>query len=302
MSERRYYSARTGKHPDGARLDLPALKRIFLSVERQFRDREYFQEAFGYHCVDAGDVPGSLGEDVEGVMLIAIRKENLWPLRNNIDRFTEDDLFDVIEFLFDHVSKPVDGCFHSYDGCGMHYSTFNRADGQSEFRTALNPILRSYSSGFELSDRGEILNLPEEGMSSLLQATLPPIDPNNIEGRIRAATDRFRRHGASLEDRKHALRDLADVLEFIRPRMKGVLSSSDESDLFNIANNFGIRHHNDKQKTAYDAAIWYSWMFYYYLATLHACIRLFQKHQDREHTAMADVKPRIDSTERTGRS
>jgi hypothetical protein len=222
MRERGYYSARTGKHPNAARLDLSGLKRIFLSIERQFRDRDYFQEAFGFECVDAGDVPGSLGEDIEGAMLIALRKENLWPLRNNVDAYTEDDLFDMIEFFFDHISKPVDGYFHNYNGCGMHYSTFNRIEGQSEFRAALNPILHSYSSGFELSDQGEILNLPEQGMSTLLEATLPHADPDNIEARIRAAADRFRRHGASLEDRKHALRDLADVLEFMRPQIREV--------------------------------------------------------------------------------
>ena len=223
-------------------------------------------------------MPGTLGEDIEGTMLIAILKENLWPLRNSIDQYTEDDLFDVIEFLLlHHISKPIDGYFHSFNSCGMHYSTFNRPDGQSEFRAVINPILGSYSSGFELSENGEILGLPDHGMSSLLKASLPYHDPNNIEARIQAAADRFRRHGASLDDRKHALRDLADVLEFLRPQIKEILSSKDDADLFNIANNFGIRHHNDKQKTAYDTAIWYSWMFYYYLATLHACIRLIAK-------------------------
>lgn len=43
------------------------------------------------------------------------------------------------------------------------------------------------------------------------------------------------------------------------------------SDLFQIANEFGVRHHNQKQKqkTNYDERIWLSWMFYYYLANIH---------------------------------
>lgn len=277
MRERGYYSIRTGKHPNGARLDLPSFKKLFLSVEKQFTDQSFFQESFGYNCVDAGDVPGTLGEDIGGRILIELRKDNMWPMRSHIDAYTEDDLFDLIEFLFDNISKPVDGYFHSYGGCGMHYSSFNRHEGQQEFRSVLNPILAAYQSGFTLSENGEMLTLPEKGMSQLLEANLPKFDPENIEERVQAATDRFRRHKASLEDRKHALRDLADVLEYLRPKIQITLLSKDESDLFNIANNFGIRHHNEKQKTNYDPAIWYSWMFYYYLATIHACVRLIAR-------------------------
>ena len=54
-------------------------------------------------------------------------------------------------------------------------------------------------------------------------------------------------------------------------------SKPDEGDLFNIVNNFGIRHHNDAQKTQYDKPIWYSWMFYYDLATIHAAVRLIER-------------------------
>ena len=61
--------------------------------------------------------------------------------------------------------------------------------------------------------------------------------------------------------------------------MKAVLTAKDEADLFQLANNFGIRHHNADQKTLYDPAIWCSWMFYYYLATIHASVRLLAKPQ-----------------------
>jgi hypothetical protein len=80
-----------------------------------------------------------------------------------------------------------------------------------------------------------------------------------------------------MDERRDAVRDLADVLEFLRPQAKAVLASKDEADLFNLANNFGIRHHNAGQKTDYDPAIWLSWAFYYYLATIHAVTRLIEK-------------------------
>jgi hypothetical protein len=44
--------------------------------------------------------------------------------------------------------------------------------------------------------------------------------------------------------------------------------SKDEADLFNIANNFALRHHRATQRDDYDDA-WLTWLFYVYLATTH---------------------------------
>ncbi len=73
------------------------------------------------------------------------------------------------------------------------------------------------------------------------------------------------------------MKELVAVLEFLRPKVKKVLVKADENDLFNLANNFGIRHHNEKQKTDYEQEIWLNWMFYYYLATIDAVIKLVKR-------------------------
>jgi hypothetical protein len=122
-----------------------------------------------------------------------------------------------------------------------------------------------------------VVGQADPGLEDLLKTDLSSPEPVRIDARVQAAIAKFRRHRSSFEDRRDALRDLADVLEFLRPRLKSVLASQDETDLFNIANNFGIRHHNDKQKTDYDESIWLSWIFYYYLATIHAALRLLEK-------------------------
>lgn len=51
------------------------------------------------------------------------------------------------------------------------------------------------------------------------------------------------------------MRNLADILEYCKPKIKTLISKKDEKDLFNIANNFGIRHLNEKQKTDYDHSL-----------------------------------------------
>ncbi|MBD2103934.1 hypothetical protein [Leptolyngbya sp. FACHB-261] len=281
MSNRRYYSIRTGKNPDASRYDLPILLRLFHDFYLEFLNKDYFQENFGYICVDAGEVSGNLGSDIEAQMFRAIRRPKLWPIQIRYKSYSEDDLFDVIEFLYDHVSKPVDGYFHGHNACGYHYDTFDKRTGQQEFRDVINQILYDYKEGYELSDEGEILESPEQGLEKLFTASLPTRDANNVEQRVQSAILKFRRYRSSLDERRDAIRDLADVLEFLRPQVKTVISKKDESDLFYIANQFGIRHHNEQQKQDYDKAIWYSWMFYHYLATIHACLRLIKKAESK---------------------
>ncbi|HWR51923.1 MAG TPA: hypothetical protein VN428_12495 [Bryobacteraceae bacterium] len=278
MPERRYYSIRTGRRPGGVQLDLPTFKRLFLSLYSDLDEEGWFQEAFGFECVDSGMVFGALGRDVRGEVLLALRKDDLWPVRSWIDNYSEDDLFDVIEFLFDYVSFPTKRDYHDWNQCGWHCSEFDPIRGKATYREKINRLLNEYSAGFELSEQGEVLRLGDDGLRPLLAAKLPDgADEANVRNRVDAAVLKFRRHSATSEDRRDALRDLADVLEYLRPEVREVLEEKDEADLFNLANNFGIRHHNAKQKTRYDKAIWYSWSFYYYLATIHASLHLLER-------------------------
>ncbi len=266
-----YFSQRTGRNPNLEGLPLVDIIGLFLRAYELLRQNGYFDEAFGFICVDGGEIEGKV-KDIELEMLLSIRKKNLWPIDKCAQNYSEDDLFDIIEFLYQHVSKPIDGTMHSWNECGMHWETFNQADGRQEYREKINRVLHHYEKRFDLSEQGEVLHSPEEGFEPIFNADIPSQDTNIVD-RINVAMLKFRRHGSSIDDRRQAVRDLAEVLEYLRPTIKSLLTSKDENDLFNIANNFGIRHHNDKQKTSYDAAIWLSWMFYFYLATIHVVLR-----------------------------
>jgi hypothetical protein len=76
------------------------------------------------------------------------------------------------------------------------------------------------------------------------------------------------RYGATLEDKRNAVRLFADALEFQRKKLGQVLTDKDEDDLLNLANRFGIRHNDLKEKTNYDPDIFLKWMFYYFLNTI----------------------------------
>jgi hypothetical protein len=121
-----------------------------------------------------------------------------------------------------------------------------REQGQAEFRLKINAVLAHYERRFELSADGEALHSPEAGFEPIFDADIPSADAN-VLSRVNAATLRYGRHGSTLDDRRQAVRALVDVLEYLRPKVRSLLTSADEKDLFNIANNFGIRHHNDQQ-------------------------------------------------------
>ena len=270
-----YYSQRTGSnpHPDGLSLSdtLDLFKRSYIQLERD----GYFTEALGYDCVDIADhIEGEI-KDIDLEILLAVRKRDLWPVQKFATGYSEDDLFDMIEFLSQIVSKPIDGRMHTWGNCGMHWETFNKAEGQREYRDAINRVLSHYCRSFELSANGEVLLKAEAGFDRIFDAALPISDPK-VRDRVDAAVLRFRRHSSTLDDRRQAVRDLADVFEYLRPKVKALLTSKDEGDLFNIANNFGIRHHTELQKSSYDA-LWLNWMFYFYLATVHTLVRKIGK-------------------------
>lgn len=120
-----YFSQRKGSNPNLEGLPLADILDLFVRVYEQLESDGYFVEAFGFHCVDTDWIPGKL-KDVPLAMLLAIRKKDLWPINEKAFLYSEDDLFDVVEFLYRHVSNPIDGYMHSHGGCGMHWETFNQ--------------------------------------------------------------------------------------------------------------------------------------------------------------------------------
>lgn len=274
---RAYYSARKWG-PQVAQLDLDDLREILFSAYAYLEGNGYFVDAFGFRCVDEGYVPGFVGGNIDVFVRMTLFKADLWPLSNMYKYYEEDDCFTMIEFLYDHVSKPMKKEFHSWDNCGYHYSEFDKKLGQDEFRSRMTVPLERYGSGWELSKDGEVISLPPSGLTTLLAAT-PPTKDTTVLGRVADATLRFRRHGSTYKEREVAVRDLADVLEWIKPQINTALMNKDSSDLYNIANQFGIRHMNQNQKLEYDKAVWLSWIFYHYLNTINACLHIVERQK-----------------------
>lgn len=201
--------------------------------------------------------------------------ENGW---GDLLRSAEDQLFDLIEYFHRHISQGIDSyaAFHSYSDCGWHFQEFDPAPAQALFRQRINRTLMNYRGGFQINKDGQIEHSADEGLDQLIDAALPTKDPD-IAKRVSGAIALYRNRGRTEEDLRLAVRELFDVLEKLRPEMKAEMLSKDEGALFNIANNFTIRHLNEQQKGDYDSAIWHQWVFYVNLSTIHVITRLVNR-------------------------
>jgi len=256
-------------------MDFKTFKKAFLLKFEELENNFYFREATGYECVDRGTIRGIWGDDIETFFYLQLGKHNIWPIGSNLASFDEPMLFTIIEFLYDYVSEPQRKWYHPYYDCGWHTADYDRDKGKRRYRNEINNILKDYGSGYVLSEFGEVLFSSPNGLENLA-GEIVETGERNIDESIRTAISKYRRHNATLEDKKDAIRNLADVLEYLRK--EGIrLPSKDDDDLFNIINNFDIRHHNRMQHNDYSKEIWYEWMFYTFLSSINVLLKLLRE-------------------------
>jgi hypothetical protein len=265
------WSERQGRGPV-VNLDSAGIRRVFGATVSVFERRGWFQEFFGYQCIDSGFVPGRLGEDVQSELLIQTGRANIWPVTSNAAKWDDDTLFDMLEFLYRCVSAGIEESarYHTFGGCGVHFTHFNQTTGRAEYRDKVNRALARYGDGFELTGTGQVeRRLPKQ----VAELATPPSGSSPADEVHVAEAIRKYRSRVGL-DRRDAVRHLADVLERIRPNVKAQMFSKDEAALFQIANQFWIRHNDPGQQRAYDHDAWWDWLFHLYLSSIRLVQRL----------------------------
>lgn len=273
MNKIQYYSERNNKFHITKKNDLEDLKADFHEFYLDFLEHGYFQEYLGASW-PGGHHLGKIGTDIASRIKREINKDNLYPIENNLQNYTEEDLFDIIEFLYRYTSKGEKFKPMSDIDYFWVYSNFDEEVGKKEFRENINLVLRRYNNGYELNKGGEIVRLANPGIELLIKNDIPVMTKGSVAEKINLAISKFINRKAIESNLHDAIRDLAGVLEYLRADIKKYLNKSDESDLFNIANNFGIRHHNQKQKMDYDTVLFHEWMFHSYLATIMLILRI----------------------------
>ena len=150
---RRYYASRMNIR----RLDTTGLYEKVKYFYLYFRDRDYFKEKLGI----TEDYLAPRAKNKAAMSL----KFSIFPLEKwQEEDIVEEKLFEAIEFLYDHVSKPGElydilGC------CGVvcrDYDGYDTLPGQKEFRQEINGILADYNDGYCLTETGNIVHIAEK--------------------------------------------------------------------------------------------------------------------------------------------
>ncbi|TGK87184.1 hypothetical protein EHQ31_00795 [Leptospira montravelensis] len=276
-----YFSIRNNRNRN-QKLNLRNLCELINEVISEFSKNFYFAESLGFY--DSYSLPGrwyngKLGndEDIARKLFLKVRKRNLWPIYNHYEYYSEEDLFDIIEFLWDIVRKPVYTQERIEQLYGFDiFESFDIELGRKEFSDQINAQLIDYNKDYILEKDGMIYKKSEFGVQEIFDAE-PPTNDEKILIKLSDSIKKFRNRHSNEKDRKDSVRELADILEYIRPNINDLISEQDESDLFNIINNFSIRHMNQRQKENIDESIWNNWQFYIFLSTIYAYLKLKKK-------------------------
>ena len=149
------------------------------------------------------------------------------------------------------------------------------------YRWLVNRVLDKSDLGLRLANEGEdagrLVAVTDPARMELAASMAERTDPRTGDV-VRHAIALHRGRAASEHDRRSAIVALADVLEERRALLKAELMSKDEGALFQIANQFAIRHRRDDQRPDYDPAF-LDWLFWWYLATIELTDRILERRQ-----------------------
>jgi hypothetical protein len=288
---RRYYRARQRPEESPAPLSLTATMSEFAKIVSDLDERGYFSLAFGSACVDDADDPAAegqrqlsemLGENqVGGQPHVHLWPMNAGPVRDASWEWTEGAFYDLIEVLHELVARPLIRYWHDY-GAEWDYSDFARRPGQAVYRWRVNELLDRSDVPLRVAEAGEDIGLlvssAGDARDDLVERALQSPEPKAQE-RVAHAVAQFRARHATPRTKVDATRNLADVLELRRDLLKKELFSKDERQLFQIANEFELRHLTEHQKADYDP-VFLDWVFWWFLGTIELTDRLLARQEE----------------------
>lgn len=264
---------RTGRAPPAVGPE--TVQRRFVSLLGDLSERGYLARAFPEGCVDDRDfVPVHKSDVLEERLGVP----DLWPL-NRSQPWDDDTFYGLIEVFHDLVARPRSRSWHDYGRCGWHWSDFALQPARVYYRWRINRLLDRSIIPLRIADEGEdtgrLIAVTDDARADLVHCLLDNASETTAD-RVRHAVALFRARTATAEDKRSAIITLAGILEERRPLIAARLYSKDEDALFAIANNFALRHHNERQRSDYDPAF-LDWVFWWYAATVDLTDRLLAR-------------------------
>lgn len=283
----KFYSRRENKlTPSFLSDDLNYFRKLFSATFSDFSNKGMFNEAFGYSDKNGyfnnGVITSSWNEiTINNILLLYINKDHLWPINENYEYYTEEDCFDLIEYLYTIVSEPKSK--YERDKYGMSYEKiiFDRESGKEKYLDYINDILFRYGDKYEFSQVGRIeikRNEAEKQLCCEVRDESDEIHENDVL--IDNAINEFVLSRGNEDKMYSAILLLHTVFESLEGIVVEGLST-DENQLFNIINNYGIRHKNKSKGDITRKDLVFPWLFYSMLATIN--LKLKYIHQKKKN-------------------
>lgn len=248
------------------------MQRFATLVGRLSETHGLWAEAFGTDCPDRHGDPTEpadqqladrLGRTVDGL--------TDWPVRpGSAALWSRDDFFDLVEVLHDLASWPATWSSHNFGGCIGHPGDFSTPFGRAMYRHEVNRLFSRSELDVRVADVGEDQGRIVLDDGAALAGALDDAvteSPTGYESDVAHAVALFRSRTRDVASMRSAVVALAGVVEAHRALLQRELLSKDEGALFDIANNFDLRHRKADQKTDYDPDF-LEWLFHWYLATV----------------------------------
>ncbi|MFC5700144.1 hypothetical protein ACFPVX_02510 [Cohnella faecalis] len=270
-SDHEFYSTRKGIEKD--KLNLMDLTEVFQIILHELTQERYFATFYGDNDNFDNWTPGIAGRNFEAYCLSVIGRRIKDPFYQDSLKYSETDLFDLIELLHRNIELKWSIAFSKFEFESIEQA---KEHSQSVFRDKINKQLSRYGIGWELTRESFIREIIATELSELIDNIAAYGDEENVDNRIRRAIKEFFRYGATDLSKKGALIEIGGALEIIRKEIESALPI-EEAAIFTILNNFDLRHNRKLKTSGYDTSIYYPWMLYTFLATFEAFVKIRQR-------------------------
>jgi hypothetical protein len=191
---------------------------LFQIVEQRIGDNS-FGLCFASQCPDG---QGNSGVDVVSLRAMMEGFKVIWPedaRRMDDDQTHDHQIFDLLEFAYEHIARPIPGDFHPYFR-HYHYE-YDQEEGRKQFAEEINRLFERNGVAFQLKD-GQLERLvPTVLQEVLLQPTFKTGD-QTLDELLGTAREKFLNR--DLVIRREALEKLWDAWE----RLKSLSDPNDK--------------------------------------------------------------------------
>jgi hypothetical protein len=195
-----------------------SMRRGLLAFVRTRIDEHWFGEAFPDPCDDGYPNAGCNQRKLRENMALF---DVIWPgdSTHSESEPSEGQVFDLIEYSYEHVALPIEGGFHSYMQ-HTHY-TYDKEKGQAKFEEDINRIFERNGLAFHLIG-GEVERIAPSVLQEALAQTVFKTGDVILDEILESARHKFLNR--SLAVRRESLEKLWDAWE----RLKTVESGKDK--------------------------------------------------------------------------